>query len=400
VTANYLPALMGRVREISEADANHQRAWLWAPESTEATDHGRGPPRRYSEVHAAPFTVEPEFPLWAKIIGFDMEQFYTDPECYLENTLRIAIYRHEHFKECTPAGKTIGIWLGATLESSLFGARTIYFSDASPWLDHEAVIRDEKDLAAMPMPDFYHSGLMPLAHHFYERIGELLDDDFSVTFPEWGRSPFGVAFHMRLLENLAVDMIDNPGFVHRLMRFITDARKQWWQERSRFLGIPLEPANLYNDEVNCPTLSPAMFEEFVLPYEQELSEFHGGIGYWHSCGNTTKLVSFIDRIPNLNMFHVGPWTDLRHVVKVFGGRHPLEICLNPVVDVQMANEDTMRAKMAYIMETCGSIAYTVRADGLQDLHGVPRELAQINQWLGIAHDMLLDGAHQPGTATI
>ena len=118
-----LKALFDSVREIAASEENRQKEWLWAPESTDAKDHWRGTPQPYGQIHAAPFTVEPEFPLWAKIIGFDMVDFYTDPDCYLENTLKIAIYRHRHFKECTPAGKTIGIWLGATLESTLFGAQ-------------------------------------------------------------------------------------------------------------------------------------------------------------------------------------------------------------------------------------------------------------------------------------
>jgi hypothetical protein len=388
-----LKALMDGVREIVGSAENKGKEWLWAPETTDAKDHWRGTPRPYGEIHAAPFTVEPEFPLWAKTIGFDMVDFYTDPDCYLENTLKIAIYRHRHFKECTPAGKTIGIWLGATMESTLFGAQTIYRSDSSPWLDRVAAIRDDKDLAACAMPDFYRSGLMPLAHRYYERIRELLDDDFSVTFPEWGRSPFGVAFHIRLIENLAMDMLDNPGFVHRLMRFITDARKQWWLDRAKFLGTPLEPANLYNDEVNCPTLSPALYEEFALPYEQELSEFHGGIGYWHSCGDTTKLLKLIHRIPNLGMFHVGPWTDLRRAVEVFGAHgHALEICLNPLEDVQMASTDEIRAKLRSIKEICGDGAYTVRADGIQDLHGVDHEIAQIGLWIDEARGELLNEA--------
>jgi len=392
MTRQDLSALMDSVREIAGSEENQQKDRLWAPESTDAKDHWRGTPRPYGEIHGAPFTVEPEFPLWAKTIGFDMVEFYTNPDCYLENTLKIAIYRHQHFKESTPVGKTIGIWLGATLESTLFGAQTIYRADASPWLDRTQAIRDETDLAALPAPDFFRSGLMPLAHRYYERIGELLEDDFSVTFPEWGRSPFGVAFHLRLIENLAMDMLDHPGFVHRLMRFITDARKQWWRDRSKFLDHPIEPANLYNDEVNCPTLSPALYEEFALPYEQELSEFHGGIGYWHSCGDTTKLLELIDRIPNLGMFHVGPWTDLRRSVEVFGARHALEICLNPVEDVQMADADQMRAKLRGIVATCGDIAYTVRADGLQDLHGVQHELTRIRAWIDLAHEELLGRA--------
>jgi hypothetical protein len=390
-----LHPLIDRIREIVDLAENTQKEVLWAPEGSDAKDHWRGTPRAYGETHAAPFTVEPEFPLWASIIGFDMVDFYTNPDCYLENTLKIAIFRHEHFKECTPIGKGIGIWLGATLESSLFGAQTVYRSDASPWLDRAPTIASERDLATMPVPDFYHSGLMPLAHRYYERCRELLDDDFTVTFPEWGRGPWGVAFHLRLIENLAFDIMDNPGFVHRMMRFITDARKEWWQERSNYLGVPLGPANLYNDEVNCPTLSPAMYEEFVLPYEQELSAFHNGIGYWHSCGDTTLLLGLIDRIPNLCMFHVGPWTDLTRVVDTFADRHPLEICLNPVSDVQMAGPEQMRAKLSYIKETCGNLAYTVRADGLQDLQGVPRELTQIKQWVSIAQEMLTGSVSQP-----
>ena len=75
-----LRALMDRVRQIAETAENQQKAFLWAPESADAKDHWRGTPKRYGETHAAPFTVEPEFPLWSKMIGFDMVRFYTDPD--------------------------------------------------------------------------------------------------------------------------------------------------------------------------------------------------------------------------------------------------------------------------------------------------------------------------------
>jgi uroporphyrinogen-III decarboxylase len=269
-------------------------------------------------------------------------------------------------------------------------------SGESPWLDREAVITDERSLAHLQLPDFHASGLMPVAHRFYERMRELLDDDFTVTFPEWGRGPWGVATHLRLLDNMALDLIDRPAFAHQIMQLVTEARKQWWLDRARFLGIALEPANLYNDEVNCPTLSPRMYEEFVLPYEQDLSAFHGGIAYWHSCGDTTRLLALIDKIPNLKMFHVGPWTDLQRVMEVFEGRHPLEICLNPVADVQNASQQQMVDKLAYIKKQCRGGAYTVRADGIQDLNGVAAELLQLKLWITAARGQLLgeDGAEK------
>ena len=49
-----------------------------------------------------------------------------------------------------------------------------------------------------------------------------------------------MAFHIRGMENLLEDMIDDPEFTHRLMRFITDSRKKWVAERAKFLGKPVE----------------------------------------------------------------------------------------------------------------------------------------------------------------
>ncbi len=209
------------------------------------------------------------------------------------------------------------MWLGVTLESSLFGSATIYNDNEYPWIDCEPVLKNESDLNKIKMPDFYRSGLMPLAHQYYEGIGELIDNDFNVVFPEWGRSPFGVATHIRGYENFLSDMINNPKFAHRILRLITDTRKEWITEREKFLGKCKGKENIYNDEVNCPSLSPELYEEFALPYELELSDFHGGILYFHSCGDTTKLLPLIAKINTIEMFHVGPWIDGCSYTKAF-----------------------------------------------------------------------------------
>ncbi len=386
-----IKCLMDRVRTISSEPRNLERVNYWQPQPETARDHWRGTPKPRSELPRAPITIEPEIPMWGAMLGFKVDEFYTNPVTYLKYQLKMMIYRYEHWADETCIGKEIPIWLGAPFESSLFGAKTIYAEDASPWLDREPVIKSEDDLDRLELPNFYKSGLMPIAHQYYEVIGELLDDDFKVTFPEWGRSPFGVAFHIRHIDNLAIDMATNPDFTHRLMRFLTDARKQWGRERAKFLDMDVEKGNLYNDEVNCPTLSPKMFEEFVLPYEQELSEFHGGILYWHSCGDTTKLAALIVKIPNLEMFHVGPWTDPTVSVKAFEGKTPLEFCLDPFSDVQKATPVEMEQKLIEIVEACGPCPYTVRADGLQVITGLQTELNQVDEWIKIAHRVLRNG---------
>jgi len=380
--------LTERIEKLVNSPRNQEIAKVWKPQEYTAKDHWRGIPLHSTKVKMIPFTVEPEIPMWAQILGFDIGEFYNDPRCYLENTLKMMIYRFEHFQDFTCVEKTIPIWLGTTFESSLFGSRTIFVKGESPWLDREPIIKRPEDLDELNFPDFYKSGLMPLAHKMYEEINELVEGKYTVVFPEWGRGPFGVVQHIRGLENLLMDIILRPEFVHRLMRFVTDARKSWVKERARFLRRKVEKGNLYNDEVNCPTLSPSQYEEFVLPYELELCEFHGGITYWHSCGDTTKLLDSIRRIPNIDMFHIGPWTDLKEVRRVFGEVAALEKCLMPTEDIQLASKKEMEEKLKNIRAVLDGTSYTVRADGLQVIKSLYEDLEIIKQWVSVAREKL------------
>lgn len=381
---------METVRQLANSEENRRRQALWIPEPGLATDHWRGRPRRPEQLgQRVPFTVEPELPMWSRLLGFDVQEFYTDPKVYLEATLRMAVYRFESFPDCTVIGTEVPIWLGTVFESSLFGANTVYARDASPWIDRQPVWESYQAFLQAEFPDFHRSGLMPVAHRFYSEIRELVDEDFQVLFPEWGRSPFGTAWHLRGHDNLLADLLQEPKFAHDMLSFLTEARQHWVQERAAFLGQPVSKGNLYNDEVNVPTLSPALVEEFVVPYEAELSRFHGGIAYWHSCGDTTVLLPQIRQIPDIEMFHVGPWTDVASAVEAFGDTACLEICLHPLRDVHEPDRQEMEARLRALGEAASGTAFTVRADGLQVLTGLDDELERVAQWIRAARAVFL-----------
>ena len=385
---NEIQKLMDTIQDLATDPANQKRLTLWESQPDTARDKWRGTPRARKSIDRAPITIEPEMTMWAKILGFRTDEFYQDPLVCLKNQLRINIYRHEHFDEDTCVGKEIAIWLGVSLESSLFGSRTVYQENEYPWIDREPIIRDYSDLERIRPFDFYQTGLMPLCHRYFETISKIVKPAFKVTFPEWGRSVFGVATHIRGFENFLMDMMNAPEFVHRLMRRITDTRKQWVKMRADFLGQGIEKGNLYNDEVNCPSLSKEMYEEFVLPYEKELSDYHGGILYWHSCGDTTRLLPSISRIPHLQMFHVGPWTDVKKASEEFDGKAALEICLHPVRDVQNATKAEMEDRLKEIASACSNSRFTVRADGLQVITTLEEDLKKIREWNGLARRLL------------
>jgi uroporphyrinogen-III decarboxylase len=388
-TDNQLAPLIDRVLEIHGSDENAARAHKWAPQPAWARDHWRGVPRSPDDGHGIPFTVEPENALWAHILGFDINRYYTDPRTFLQARLQMSIYRFEHFDDHTVTGDDIPIWFGVPFEMSLFGMPWEFTTGNDPWIGRQPVVSSLEDVDRLAPIDFRTSGLMPDAHRFHTDLCELADGRLQVTFPEWGRGPMGVACQLRGMEQFLADMCGQPELVRELMRAVTDARIRWTQERTEYLGQG-EPGagNLYNDCIGSETLSPRHYEELVLPDEMRLGEFHGAIAYWHSCGSTGDFAPLVARLPQLTMYHVGPHTDGRKVREALGADVALEVCLDPVADVQMSDPTRMQACIRGIVAAADGGPITVRADGLQLLNGLEEDLAKIQEFIAAAQAVL------------
>jgi uroporphyrinogen-III decarboxylase len=388
--------LADEVREISESAENSRilRRWGSPAEDVGVTQgasvwHGipYTPAGRESVI---PYTIDPEIVLWSKILGFNMREYYQDPLCYLENSLKTKLFRYRTFADDSYMTKEVSIFIGVILEPSMFGISPVYPEDRDPWNDtHAPAVRDEADLENLKQPDFHSSGIMPLAHRFYSEIKEALPDDFSVAFPIWGRGPWGVAQHLAGFENLMLWTIDQPEFVHRLMGFIADAQCRWLKERADFLGIGLPIGVMYNDEVNCQLISPDMYREFIFPYEEKVAAFQNGISYWHSCGNTGPILKYVLKLPGLMMQDVSAWTDHKTASQEIAGTGiAAEVRLHPVQDVLYADEAHIRAQLKTIREVFQGIPLTVRADGMQLMGSVEHDVEKIRQWGKIASELL------------
>jgi len=153
------------------------------------------------------------------------------------------------------------------------------------------------------------------------------------------------------------------------------------------------PANVYNDEITAPIVSPSMYQEFILPTEIELSRFYGGLSYWHSCGNTTPFLSMINSIPNTQMVHVSPWTDLHGAVTSYDRNKFLELDLYPYQDVLYPQSDKYTAQRLETIKReireAGARA-TVRADAIQIVEGVEKDMARLRSWVYCANKILLN----------
>ena len=371
-------ALMDEIRELEASEQNRERKAKWACIQRTSRDQWRGTPKTDGQAKhgAAPLQMDCNTNFWGAYLGYKVGDYYQNPEIFLENYLKMRIERFKLFQDDVFVDKMVPIWMGSAFEASLMGMRVVYADNNDPWIDFQYFLKTKEDLAKIPELDFYHTGQMADAVKIYEYCRSQLDDDFEVIFPEWERGPFGVATYTRGYEDVLTDMIeDDDGFADTYMQFFTDRQIQYFEAREKFLGEKTGKINLYNDEVNTPTLSPALYEDHIRPYEIQLSERFGGLNYWHSCGKLDKLYPLIAEIPGIDMIHKGPWTDAGAAGRSFGHKCAIEVCLNPLKDVINADDQLMHDTVYGICRALNETdaqGYTIRANNVGTL-GTPEK---------------------------
>jgi uroporphyrinogen-III decarboxylase len=308
---------------------------------------------------------------WANELGFDLLEYYSKPESYLENTLRISLYAYKYisplfvapydFDEAALKRIHVGIDFGGAFEPSLLGVETVFRSDGTPW-PGRPIVQDEKDLTKLRIPDFEKSGLMPKVHYFHdelERIGKQLGEEIVVSYPSWTRGPWGVAVHMMGWQNALLNIVKKPRFIHKLLAFITDARIAWEKDRAAYLGqeVP-RTSSLSNDEVGCKLFSARTYRDVILPYEKQLSDFYPeGISYFHSCNDITAFLPDIIQIRGMKTVHVSPWTDLKTAVNVLRKGFEIQKWMHP--EDMILSDEEKRLKLKEVLTTATSCRMTV-----------------------------------------
>jgi uroporphyrinogen-III decarboxylase len=377
--------LIERYLDVVHSERNQRNLKRWKSPYNWNRDMWRGIPAE--RTGPVPFTVAPDNSLWNRLIGINFVSYYSDPCYHVESQLRMKLFHAEHFTDNTPFTDELWIWFGVVTELSLFGCEVEFMEHKEPWIRRSGLppgISAEE----LEAPDFKKSAVMPRVHEFYESVREVSKGRLRVMFPDFVRGPFCLLVHILGFTNALYALMDSPEWVHRLMQYFVNGTKSWVKERNIFLGDTIRPCRLYEDEIDCPTISPRIYDQMVFPYEADLARHCGGVSYWHSCGNTTAFMKSIKHLPGLQMFHVGPYTSYAEADRIFGDEVCIEICLNPQKDVLEADTETMRNKIRDIKNVCRHGNYTIRIDGLMPHGKVQEDLEKIKQWCWIAQEEL------------
>lgn len=169
-------------------------------------------------------------------------------------------------------------------------------------------------------------------------IGDILPVRLVNASNNWGPSPLRSVIGFMGMENAYIAMASEPEWFHRLMDFVTEdaLRLYRWEEENghMFLNngntligsgnwcftdeLPQKDFTGHvrsvdtwihmNAEEACD-ISPAMFREFILPYQKRLAKEFGLI-YYGCCEPTSKFWDHgINEIENVRKVSISPWCD-------------------------------------------------------------------------------------------
>jgi len=296
-----------------------------------------------------------------------------------EHGLRRRIIRHEHIPDDYPilSEFTVGVRIhGSGYNDYGFELQTTRPDQARGAYHIDPVIKSEKDLEKL------HFRPIKVDHKATDQEMEMAQDILGdiLTVRKSGKSSWRyglsrVLIHMRGLDNMMLDMYDNPELLRKLMEFLRDDYQNELEilERENAISLNNSPnsgngsgglgytsdlpeydsgqnptykgCRCWGESQETVGVGPQHFDEFVLEYQLPLMEQFGLVDYGCCEPLDQKLDILIKKVPHLRWISVSPWADRHLNAEKIQGRYvyvykpnPSHICM-PGADWEQAERE-------------------------------------------------------------
>lgn len=306
--------------------------------------------------------------------GYTFEDFFSDPEAQIQCQLAYQKWCRHNLLCDMQMGMPRDAWtltvdFQNSYDAGWFGCSMHFDGNAVP--DTTEILKDDKrKLYEMQCPDLLHGGLMGRAVEFYDymhaRCRNLEFEGLPVRPPrtipsESCDGPLDAAYKLRGAAEVCMDMLEDPGYYHDLMGFITDslikrmkAVREWrWR---RFPDSPdqgrfQQPGYFFADDA-IVLLSLDQYREFVFPYHQRLVQAFsdGSATRVHLCGDATRFFRFLRDNLHVRSFDTGFPVDHGWLRQELGP--DVEICGGPTI--MTVKEGPLAAIRQQVREICAS----------------------------------------------
>ena len=190
----------------------------------------------------------------------------------------------------------------------------IVFPDETPPFAAAALVRNRHDLDQLGWPDPARAGsrMADRARGVREMIRAAGDDCLVLG---WVDMPFAEACSLCGVSEFMLLLYDDPRLAHAVLEFLAPIVAEF----ARFqleAGAPMIGAG----DAAASLISPELYREFVLPYEQRIcAAIHGagGLVKLHICGNTASLIPDMIR-SGADLFNVDHLVDFQQACVQYG----------------------------------------------------------------------------------
>jgi hypothetical protein len=130
-------------------------------------------------------------------------------------------------------------------------------------------------------------------------------------------------------------------------------------------------------------VSPAMYEEFVFPYEKPIMD-RFGLTCYGCCEPVPDRWHVVRRHHNLRRVSCCPWADLEKMAEQLRDRHILSIKPNPAaISTAKIDEEAIRRELRRTFDiTRGSVVEVI----MKDNHTVGKRPENVVRWCRIARE--------------
>jgi hypothetical protein len=334
----------------------------------------------------------------------------------IEWQLRSRIYYHEHFHDDTVIESS---WIvNKVVRSTGWGleAKHVPSPDArGAWL-FDPVISTPADMKALRFPEISYdeAATEAVLAEAQDLFGDILDVQL--------KGVAHISYHLmslytgwRGLEQVMMDMVLNPSWLHDAMAFLTEGHKFILQQ---YLDLNLlslnndqtyhsSGGNGYTAELPAPGfdpdrvrpedmwasaeaqelagVSPAMHAEFILPYEKELLAPFGLTGYG-CCEDLGRKLNDVLTIPHIRRISIAPFANVEVCAPQIANRAIFSWKPNPAHLVGAFNETRVRDYIQHAVDVTQAHGCVMEMI-LKDTHTCEYHPERFDRWMAIAREV-------------
>jgi len=297
---------------------------------------------------------------WNHHYGIEFEEsFYLDPPTRIENDLTMQRALFERFGLGRPPFERRPVIgsphiAGGFVMPALLGVPIRFCKDQAAWpvprnLEREAVLamRAADIASTWPMNE-----LIPQANELERGFGYVVGDLNTAGILNTSMEIRG--------NDLLIDLIEAPAVADHLFRIVSQAMidvSRYWRARTGTTSVSVncsiaavDPKIHLTSNCSVSMISPALYEQRVLPYEMRLAEALAPFGI-HHCGSNLQIYARqYTRMP-VCFFDVGSGSDAGRCSSLFPNAF-LNLRMNPVHLLENS-ADVVYGEAQEILRACG-----------------------------------------------